>query len=103
MSHKKGSQTGQNALLEILTEIGLPHTLENYLSLAGIDLPLDNEMKAQVLADFPEWVEEMRRLHGEGRKPKKTLADVYRQGLPSLTLKPEKKAKEPKKQRPSAS
>jgi hypothetical protein len=63
MTHKKVSRTGQNALLECLTRVGLPHTLENYLSLAGIDLPLHNEMKAQVLADFPEWEEEMRRLH----------------------------------------
>ncbi len=56
------SQTGQESLIDSLKKMGSPITLMNYLSIAGISLPLDPEMAAVIAGDFPEWEKEVYKL-----------------------------------------
>ncbi len=63
MAKPSQSQTGDEMLISSLEKSNQPVTLLNYLSIAGIDLPLDNEQKAQIEADFPQWAGELRKLN----------------------------------------
>lgn len=54
--------TGQDSLTKQLQMDKQEVTLLNYLSLAGIDLPLDKENAAYLAGKFPQWEEEIEKL-----------------------------------------
>lgn len=59
---KRAPKSGTDFLFDALSRSNQEHTLENYLSIAGIDLPLDNEQKAMLIAEFPQWEKQILKL-----------------------------------------
>jgi hypothetical protein len=60
LKHAPKSRT--DFLFDALSRSNQEHTLENYLSIAGIDLPIDNEQKAMLIAEFPQWEKQILKL-----------------------------------------
>ena len=59
MGKTRQEQTGLTRSQRLSKEMNMEITLETYLSLQGIDLPLDAEDKDSLRGDFLEWAEEI--------------------------------------------